>query len=509
MDRKSGLTLHNFPIPHTNELIYSTVARAGVRFGITSPKRLLDEVFDNRTVVATMDIPSNLSCISNQLKNTGKYSVEKIIYQHTMFPLYALFVNEKTRLKIINKMKGNTKGIAHLSLGITASKMKIPKNFYFCPKCVKEQLLYGETYWSREWYLPELPCPKHHTLNILDSSPQDSRHYFQPCSNILESESRPVDFSLNSTLLVKKAKELLEMPVERSPTANEWAAFYKNIAFDNGLIKGNTHIRHQDIFELVQPYLISSLKCDSFSDITWLRSIFRKHRNSFNYLQHLTIWQTFMPEAPVCEIIKEVKKTDKIIITPPRGAIKIILEKDKLDKRILWEKLIVKSSVQVIRENNGGALYAWLYRHDKKWLMEFNAMNKFSSTLITVRVDWHKRDKKYSKQLLSELNDLDLLLAGPRRSKLYLVNKLENSNFINRKINHLPILKALLARYSESIFEYQARRLTCAAYQLFIEYGFVTEWRLLRLAGLSQERIHLHNKNLMNFITNEWRGYEC
>ncbi|WP_050581976.1 TniQ family protein [Pseudoalteromonas sp. TB64] len=175
--------MHNFPIPHHNELIYSTVARAGVRFGITSPKRLLDEVFDNRTVIATIDIPSNLSCISNQLKNTGKYSVEELIYQHTMFPLYALFTNEETRLKIINKMKGNTKGIAHLSLGITASKIKIPKSFYFCPKCAEEQLLYGETYWSREWYLPELPCPKHHTLNILDSSPQDSRHHFQPCSN--------------------------------------------------------------------------------------------------------------------------------------------------------------------------------------------------------------------------------------------------------------------------------------------------------------------------------------
>ena len=127
---------------------------------------------------------------------------------------------------------------------------------------------------------------------------------------------------------------------------------------------------------------------------------------------------------------------------------------------------------------------------------------------MTTRVDWHKRDKKYSKQLLSELNDLDLSLAGPRRSSLYLVNKLENSNLINRKMNNLPILKALLARYSESIYEYQARRLTCAAYQLFIEYGFVTEWRLLRFAGLSQERIHLHNKDLMNFITNEWRSNE-
>ena len=34
------------PAPHPNELIYSTVARAGVYFGLVSPKQLLDEVFD-------------------------------------------------------------------------------------------------------------------------------------------------------------------------------------------------------------------------------------------------------------------------------------------------------------------------------------------------------------------------------------------------------------------------------------------------------------------------------
>jgi hypothetical protein len=46
----------NFPLPYQNELIYSTVARAGIRLALSSPKQLLDEIFQNRKVIATVDL---------------------------------------------------------------------------------------------------------------------------------------------------------------------------------------------------------------------------------------------------------------------------------------------------------------------------------------------------------------------------------------------------------------------------------------------------------------------
>ena len=70
------------------------VARACIYHGITSPKQLLDEVFENRKVIATLDLPCHLKEISNLLKSTGRYSVEELVYQHTLFPLYAPFVTE-------------------------------------------------------------------------------------------------------------------------------------------------------------------------------------------------------------------------------------------------------------------------------------------------------------------------------------------------------------------------------------------------------------------------------
>lgn len=89
----------NFPTPLTDELIYSTIARAGLHHGIQSPKQLLDEVFQDRKVVATLDLPSHLNAIVHLLERTGRFSLIDLIYKHTMFGLYAPFVQESHRQK--------------------------------------------------------------------------------------------------------------------------------------------------------------------------------------------------------------------------------------------------------------------------------------------------------------------------------------------------------------------------------------------------------------------------
>ena len=86
----------NFPLPYQNELIYSTVARAGIRLALSSPKQLLDEIFQNRKVIATVDLPCHLNAIINQFP-ANQVSLEDIAYQHTLFPIYAPFVPENRR----------------------------------------------------------------------------------------------------------------------------------------------------------------------------------------------------------------------------------------------------------------------------------------------------------------------------------------------------------------------------------------------------------------------------
>lgn len=142
----------NFPMPYPDELLYSTIARAGVRMGITSPKELLDEVFGNRKVVATSDLPGHLRSITKHYPDRLGLSVETLAYRHTLFPLYAPFVPEKRRKECLRLIAKSTRGAIHLLLGVAASRINQPRNLRLCTGCVGEQIIrYGEPYWMRSW----------------------------------------------------------------------------------------------------------------------------------------------------------------------------------------------------------------------------------------------------------------------------------------------------------------------------------------------------------------------
>lgn len=84
----------NFPTPLPDELIYSTIARAGLHHGIQSPKQLLDEVYQDRKVVATIDLPSHLNAVVHLLERTGCFSLIDLIYKHTILVyMHLLFRN--------------------------------------------------------------------------------------------------------------------------------------------------------------------------------------------------------------------------------------------------------------------------------------------------------------------------------------------------------------------------------------------------------------------------------
>ncbi len=214
--------MRNFPTPYPDELIYSVVARAGVRSAIASSKLLLDEVFGNRKVIATIDLPSHLLAISKLLANTGKYNVPQLIYEHTMFPLYAPFVDESIRLRAMARMEKSSQGSVHLMLGAAASIVKTSDTLRACRLClVDQEQRYGESYWSRLWFLPSLPhCPKHGFLGQSSVSYHDNRHTYHACGRVPCHSYQPCENTKTEQLcsLAQKAKELLYLPSQESPT---------------------------------------------------------------------------------------------------------------------------------------------------------------------------------------------------------------------------------------------------------------------------------------------------
>jgi hypothetical protein len=67
--------------------------------------------------------------------------------------------------------------------------------------------------------------------------------------------------------------------------------------------------------------------------------------------------------------------------------------------------------------------------------------------------------------------------------------QLRRNTHIEKNLSKMPLTSLFLQRYCEDIADYQIRRLALSA-RLLVQSGHsLSRWRLLRLAGLSDERL--------------------
>lgn len=497
--------MRNFPPPHPDELLYSAIARAGMYHGIISPKQLLDEVFNSRSVIATLDLPSHIAHVADLLRNTKQYSVEDLIYRHTLFPLYAPFVQKEIRDKAIELMKGKAGGAVHMMLGVAASRIKATHNFQACPKCIEAQVEdYGESFWKRDWFIPNLPfCMKHGPLFIYKEKPIDSRHHFLPLIESNLSLDSVSSMAPQDSLMLSATQQLLKLPSYPSISFDQWTQFYWELAHDFGYTRGK-HIQHAQILELIlrhwgKGYLQSKhLLCHENEENSWLKSIFRKHRKSFSFFEHLLIWQTFLPQEKIEDIFQHIHKIQPFPVVKTKTSENDLDISKRAEYRKLWQQLVRKFGIQSSRsQESGGAIYTWLYRHDYPWLIQFNSKHQMVHSTSQPRVDWHQRDHKYVRELIHINHKSKDNFHTPRQSANWYLMQLPEHSTISHNLYRLPMVSNFLIRYVESITEYQLRRVCLATEMLFSGHQELHLWQIFRLAGLSKERLTLEAAKIL------------
>ena len=497
-----------FPLPYQDELVYSIIARAKVRLALESPKQLLDLIFNNRKVIATVDLPCHLSVISD-LYLGQQLSVLDLIYQHTLFPIYAPFMPENRRQKCIQLMSSESQGAVHLATGMNASRIPIVSSIRYCPQCINDQLdLYKEAYWKREWQVGGTCCVSHGTLRNTDIGFRSNhRHEFVAVNDIrLESsESRPLKYQCE-VIVTHKVRELLDLGEKISPSFAQWTQFYQLLAARNDCLRGNCHIDHEKIIERVHQkwsskFLLNYGLSDLESDTSWLKAIFRKHRKSFSYLEHIVVLEAFNDSnwkfSDVFQVISvmplemEKQASNNTSIDD--------IDNSTLENRQQWQGLLDQYSVKSSRLLNG-ALYAWLYKHDKNWLLEINKKHHIPKVQGNRGIDWVKRDLVHTKRLLYLQKKVVLDMQGPRRSAQWWLNQLGLHHTYTKKKEVLPLMNLFLERYRETISDYQIRRVSKVIIGLFVNNEKLPRWQILRLSGLSDERMTEETKDFLDMV---------
>ena len=74
-----------------------------------------------------------------------------------------------------------------------------------------------------------------------------------------------------------------------------------------------------------------------------------------------------------------------------------------------------------------------------------------------------------------------------------------HSSTIEKNLSLLPLTELFLRKYNESIGFYQIRRISRALIKLQLEHQNNHRWRVLRLSGLSEERLTEEASSFLNF----------
>lgn len=128
--------------------------------------------------------------------------------------------------------------------------------------------------------------------------------------------------------------------------------------------------------------------------------------------------------------------------------------------------------------------YAWLYCHDRNWL-DFNSPVTEKKRYVDKRVNWEERDKKILKDAAEVVNSLKTSAGKPIRITISRVAKeIGVLSIVEKHLDKLSLTKKFLEKSVETIEDYQARRVTWAAREIFNAGEEVKSWKIMRKAGL-------------------------
>ncbi|MCM3181172.1 TnsD family transposase [Cytobacillus horneckiae] len=292
-----------FPSLYPDELLYSWFSRYHEHSRNTSPKQTMKELFDSASVVAVVDLPTNLSVFHKNINQFNPPNLKELIDYHTLYKYYTFFQSNEVQQKATDYMKyGDNPGTIHLFLGIVASTIKDWQYIRFCPSCVKQDRAnYGEAYWHVSHQLPKVHYCYIHQEPLQDSTIElrnPHKHEF------ISAEKAELDIPFLTSLFSQKTEqylralsgESLKLIVDNQPfDFQNIQPIYKYLMQLNGYSNHLGKVHQQYFTKQFKQYygeeFLSLVNCDfdEQSDTSWLRSIVRKHRKAFHPVQHLLL----------------------------------------------------------------------------------------------------------------------------------------------------------------------------------------------------------------------------
>ena len=304
---------------YNDELLYCALGRLGALYGFRSCKEYISMMYGTENLVPTLWFPGRLDYWTKKFPIGIKMTSDYIIREHTMYQLYAPFMDIDTQKYVLRKMKDSYAGGITHKIGIVAGGVCKKRYLYFCPECsVEEFETLGEAYFHRIHQAEGvLVCEKHG--RILIPLKQLGKSKFEFCylsrDNVLQ--GHVADSEVEYYDLVNWINEQFRYLLNNDLGLNKGILhdIYLKRLKDMGLALPSGSIRQRELYQLFTEYYPKDFLRLLESDINyekeynWLKVITRNSKRSSHPLRHILLIGFLF--GSVEELIEYVKSTKR------------------------------------------------------------------------------------------------------------------------------------------------------------------------------------------------------
>ena len=499
-----------FPTLYPDELVYSASARFSERMEFPNKGIAVLELFNSPNAKAVVDLPCHLGNLSKMLPPGHDYRVERLIDNHTLLPLYAPFLPANRVRALREDMALGSGQRIHTRAGIKASRVSYPEYLRFCARCAHEdRSQYGETYWHRIHQVPGvLLCPLDGCLLQSSSAPFQprARFAFVVAEQVVPAGQRvgaPGATPLQVEVMAHKGKLLsiahdaawlLSNPQAASGSQSIRSRYIQvlqelNLALDSGRV----HIQKlvTALCNYYTPALLEWLNCGLkySSSGSWLGQLVRKGDIAQHPLYHLLLIQFLGYSAPDFFRIPIAEQAD----TMPDARRAVVPPGDtRKEHRARWLRLRKQSpavGVAALRRECP-ALYLWLYRNDRTWLLQHKPQSRRGRNRPGVQppiVDWHERDTLLMAKVKAAATYIGAISNRPVRITVAAISREIGSSYtplLRSFLDKLPQTATLLGQVVETREESAIRRVRIVTEHYRGEGVIPKRWQLVKRAGV-------------------------
>ena len=165
-----------WPVPYSDETLYSWIARYRTRMRHPSIQSLMEDLFGSPSTAVSTDFGYGIEHLAAKLKPCLALSQVDLVNNHTLFPIYAPFLQPQQARNLLKVIEKGLAKCRRPPLNPRRESVTVPEFLRFCPECaMEERTMYGECYWHRLHQVPGIEvCARHEVWLESTSAPTRS-----------------------------------------------------------------------------------------------------------------------------------------------------------------------------------------------------------------------------------------------------------------------------------------------------------------------------------------------